>query len=194
MALEKARQPYRSRIERRRITMINFVPKGIIPAMVTPIDETGRINESALRKLTNHLIDGGVSRSVPRRKPGGILLPHLRTEKRDHPDRRRRDPGPGPRLCGNRRRHHPRGDRNDEDGAGPGRQRGLRHHPLFPHSQPEGADRALHGDCEGLPGPADPALLQPRPDPGALPDLDGPGTGRRRQHHRDQGLQRRHVA
>jgi 4-hydroxy-tetrahydrodipicolinate synthase len=39
--------------------MINFVPKGIIPAMVTPIDETGRINESALRKLTNHLIDGG---------------------------------------------------------------------------------------------------------------------------------------
>ena len=31
--------------------MINFVPKGIIPAMVTPIDETGRINEGALRKL-----------------------------------------------------------------------------------------------------------------------------------------------
>jgi 4-hydroxy-tetrahydrodipicolinate synthase len=27
--------------------------------MVTPIDESGRINESALRKLTNHLIDGG---------------------------------------------------------------------------------------------------------------------------------------
>ncbi len=39
--------------------MIDFVPKGIIPAMVTPIDEAGRINESALRKLTNHLIDGG---------------------------------------------------------------------------------------------------------------------------------------
>ena len=39
--------------------MVNFVPKGIIPAMVTPIDEKGRINESALRKLTNHLIDGG---------------------------------------------------------------------------------------------------------------------------------------
>ena len=39
--------------------MKNFVPKGIIPAMVTPIDETGRINEGALRKLVNHLIDGG---------------------------------------------------------------------------------------------------------------------------------------
>ena len=39
--------------------MINFVPRGIIPAMVTPIDEKGRINENALRKLTNHLIDGG---------------------------------------------------------------------------------------------------------------------------------------
>ncbi len=36
-----------------------FVPRGIIPAMVTPIDEKGRINEGALRKLTNHLIDGG---------------------------------------------------------------------------------------------------------------------------------------
>lgn len=39
--------------------MIDFVPRGIIPAMVTPIDEKGRINEKALRKLTNHLIDGG---------------------------------------------------------------------------------------------------------------------------------------
>ena len=40
-------------------SMKNFVPKGIIPAMVTPIRETGEINEGALRKLTNHLIDGG---------------------------------------------------------------------------------------------------------------------------------------
>jgi 4-hydroxy-tetrahydrodipicolinate synthase len=39
--------------------MKSFVPKGIIPAMVTPIDEAGRINEGALRKLVNHLIDGG---------------------------------------------------------------------------------------------------------------------------------------
>jgi 4-hydroxy-tetrahydrodipicolinate synthase len=45
--------------------MINFVPRGIIPAMVTPIDETGRINEAALRKLVNHLIDGGVHGLFP---------------------------------------------------------------------------------------------------------------------------------
>jgi 4-hydroxy-tetrahydrodipicolinate synthase len=42
-----------------------FVPKGIIPAMVTPIDDMGCINESALRKLTNHLIDGGVHGLFP---------------------------------------------------------------------------------------------------------------------------------
>jgi 4-hydroxy-tetrahydrodipicolinate synthase len=42
-----------------------FAPKGIIPAMVTPIDAAGRINESAVRKLTNHLIDGGVHGLFP---------------------------------------------------------------------------------------------------------------------------------
>src|SRR5512133_1358745 len=45
--------------------MITFAPKGIIPAMVTPIDEMGHINEKALRKLTNHLIDGGVHGLFP---------------------------------------------------------------------------------------------------------------------------------
>jgi 4-hydroxy-tetrahydrodipicolinate synthase len=33
--------------------------------MVTPIDEKGRIHEGALRKLTNHLIDGGVHGLFP---------------------------------------------------------------------------------------------------------------------------------
>jgi len=33
--------------------------------MVTPIGETGRINEGALRKLVNHLIDGGVHGLFP---------------------------------------------------------------------------------------------------------------------------------
>lgn len=42
-----------------------FVPKGIIPAMVTPLDDQGHINEGALRKLTNHLIDGGVHGLFP---------------------------------------------------------------------------------------------------------------------------------
>jgi 4-hydroxy-tetrahydrodipicolinate synthase len=45
--------------------MKSFVPKGIIPAMVTPIRETGEINDGALRKLTNHLIDGGVHGLFP---------------------------------------------------------------------------------------------------------------------------------
>ena len=42
-----------------------FAPKGIIPAMVTPMDAAGRIQEKALRKLVNHLIDGGVHGLFP---------------------------------------------------------------------------------------------------------------------------------
>ena len=34
-------------------------PHGIIPAMVTPLTAEDEINDPALRKLTNHLIDGG---------------------------------------------------------------------------------------------------------------------------------------
>lgn len=34
-------------------------PRGIIPAMVTPLTAEDAVNEVALRKLTNHLIDGG---------------------------------------------------------------------------------------------------------------------------------------
>lgn len=45
--------------------MTAFVPKGIIPAMVTPLDASGRIQERALRKLVNHLIDGGVHALFP---------------------------------------------------------------------------------------------------------------------------------
>ena len=39
---------------------MNFKPKGIIPAMVTPVTSDGKINVEALRKLTNYLIEGGV--------------------------------------------------------------------------------------------------------------------------------------
>ena len=42
-----------------------FQPKGIIPAMVTPITSEGKINREALRKLTNYLIDGGVHGLFP---------------------------------------------------------------------------------------------------------------------------------
>lgn len=37
-----------------------FKPYGIIPAVVTPLTEQGRFNEPAMRKLVNHLINGGV--------------------------------------------------------------------------------------------------------------------------------------
>ena len=42
-----------------------FQPKGIIPAMVTPLTSDGKINVESLRKLTNHLIDGGVHGLFP---------------------------------------------------------------------------------------------------------------------------------
>ena len=44
---------------------MNFQPKGIIPAMVTPITCDGKINVEALRKLTNYLIEGGVHGLFP---------------------------------------------------------------------------------------------------------------------------------
>ncbi|MCX8116662.1 MAG: 4-hydroxy-tetrahydrodipicolinate synthase [Desulfobacterota bacterium] len=44
---------------------MDFQPKGIIPAMVTPITKDGKLNESALRRLTNYLIEGGVHGLFP---------------------------------------------------------------------------------------------------------------------------------
>lgn len=45
--------------------MSTFVPKGIIPAMATPCDRWGNVNERALRQLVNHLIAGGVHGLFP---------------------------------------------------------------------------------------------------------------------------------
>ena len=42
-----------------------FTPKGIIPAMVTPLDKKEKLNEKALRQLTNYLIQGGVHGLFP---------------------------------------------------------------------------------------------------------------------------------
>ena len=44
---------------------MRFEAKGIIPAMVTPLDEHGNVNKTAVRKLTNYLIDGGVHGLFP---------------------------------------------------------------------------------------------------------------------------------
>src|SRR5512147_3092196 len=37
-----------------------FKPKGIIPAVITPLTAAGNFNEKAMRKLINYLLDGGV--------------------------------------------------------------------------------------------------------------------------------------
>ncbi len=37
-----------------------FKPRGIIPAVITPLDATGKFNEKAMRKLIDYLIDGGI--------------------------------------------------------------------------------------------------------------------------------------
>lgn len=37
-----------------------FKPKGIIPAVITPLTSDSRFNEKAMRELLNYLIDGGV--------------------------------------------------------------------------------------------------------------------------------------
>ncbi len=37
-----------------------FEPKGIIPAVITPLGAEGRFNEPALRKLIDYLVEGGV--------------------------------------------------------------------------------------------------------------------------------------
>jgi 4-hydroxy-tetrahydrodipicolinate synthase len=37
-----------------------FKPKGVIPALVTPLDKTGNLMEEALRKLIDYTISGGV--------------------------------------------------------------------------------------------------------------------------------------
>ena len=39
---------------------MNLIPKGIIPAMVTPLTGESRIKEKTQRKLINYLIEGGV--------------------------------------------------------------------------------------------------------------------------------------
>jgi 4-hydroxy-tetrahydrodipicolinate synthase len=44
---------------------MQFQPKGIIPAMVTPLTPEGKINVEVLRKLTHYLIDGGVHGLFP---------------------------------------------------------------------------------------------------------------------------------
>ncbi len=41
-------------------TKSGFTPRGIIPAVITPLTAEEKFNEKAMRKLVNYLIDGGV--------------------------------------------------------------------------------------------------------------------------------------
>jgi len=61
---------------------MGYQVKGIIPAMITPLTKEEKVNEKALRKLINHLIDGGVHAIFPVGTTGefyGLTL----EEKRD---------------------------------------------------------------------------------------------------------------
>jgi len=62
--------------------MGKFVPRGIIPAMATPTDEWGNINEAALRKLVNHLIEGGVHGLFPVGSQGEFFALTFEQKKR----------------------------------------------------------------------------------------------------------------
>jgi 4-hydroxy-tetrahydrodipicolinate synthase len=44
---------------------MNFIPKGIIPPLITPVTEEGMVNETVLRQLVDHLIDEGVDGLFP---------------------------------------------------------------------------------------------------------------------------------
>lgn len=44
---------------------MNFVPKGIIPPIITPLTDDGQVNYEVLRQLVNHLIDQGVHGLFP---------------------------------------------------------------------------------------------------------------------------------
>jgi 4-hydroxy-tetrahydrodipicolinate synthase len=44
---------------------MSFVPKGIIPPMITPLTDEGKVNYDMLRKLVNHFIDSGVHGLFP---------------------------------------------------------------------------------------------------------------------------------
>lgn len=44
---------------------MNFVPKGIIPPIITPLTDDGQVNYDVLRQMVNHLIEQGVHGLFP---------------------------------------------------------------------------------------------------------------------------------
>ena len=44
---------------------MGFVPRGIIPPIITPLTDDGEVNYPVLRQMVNHLIDNGVHGLFP---------------------------------------------------------------------------------------------------------------------------------
>ena len=44
---------------------MNFIPKGIIPPIITPLTEAGEVNYPVLHQMVNHLLDNGVHGLFP---------------------------------------------------------------------------------------------------------------------------------
>ena len=44
---------------------MGFVPRGIIPPIITPLTDEGEVNYPVLRQMVNHLIDNGVHGLFP---------------------------------------------------------------------------------------------------------------------------------
>jgi len=79
--------------------LIHFVPKGIIPAIGHPQLMRKAHQRKRHPETDQPLIDGGVHGLFPVGSQGEFS-PSPSNRKKRHPDRRRRDPGPGPVYAG----------------------------------------------------------------------------------------------
>lgn len=61
---------------------MNFIPRGIIPPMITPFTKDGKVNEGMLRELVNHFIDQGVHGLFPMGTTGEFYALHNDEYKR----------------------------------------------------------------------------------------------------------------
>ena len=97
---------------------MTFQPKGIVPAMVTPITSDGKINVGALRKLTNYLIEGGVHGLFPVGSQGEFYALTFEEKKKVIETVVEETRGRVPCLCRDRSHHHPGSRCADADGGG----------------------------------------------------------------------------
>ena len=130
-----------------------FQPKGIVPAMVTPLTPDGKINVEALRKLTRYLIDGGVHGLFPVGSQGEFYALTFDEKKKVIEVVVEETQGRRACLCGHWSGHHTRGRCADEDGRRGRCDGGFCHHTLFHPPQRRGAYGILHHHCQIDPPP-----------------------------------------